>query len=62
MGDPRRRTIWHGGAAGEVELLGPAYRRSAEVADERGAGSIAFPAISTGIYGFSTTLDAALRA
>lgn len=44
--------VWHGGTAGEPELLASAYRRSIEVADELGASSIAFPAISTGIYGF----------
>ena len=43
--------VWHGGGAGERELLAGAYRRSVEVADELGAASIAFPAISTGIYG-----------
>jgi O-acetyl-ADP-ribose deacetylase (regulator of RNase III) len=44
--------VWHGGDAGEADLLASAYRRSIEVADELGASSIAFPAISTGIYGF----------
>jgi O-acetyl-ADP-ribose deacetylase (regulator of RNase III) len=44
--------VWHGGAAGEAELLASAYRRSVEVADELRATSIAFPAISTGIFGF----------
>lgn len=43
--------VWHGGASGERELLAGAYRRSVEVADDLGARSIAFPAISTGIYG-----------
>jgi O-acetyl-ADP-ribose deacetylase (regulator of RNase III) len=49
--------VWHGGSRGEAELLASAYRRSLEVADELGATSIAFPAISTGIYGYP--LDAA---
>jgi O-acetyl-ADP-ribose deacetylase (regulator of RNase III) len=44
--------VWHGGSAGEAELLASAYRRSVEVADELPATSIAFPAISTGIFGF----------
>lgn len=44
--------VWRGGDAGETELLRSAYRRSVEVADELGARSIAFPAISTGIFGF----------
>ncbi len=43
--------LWEGGGAGELELLASAYRRSVEVADGLGARSIAFPAISTGIYG-----------
>jgi O-acetyl-ADP-ribose deacetylase (regulator of RNase III) len=44
--------VWQGGNAGEVELLASAYRSSLEVAEEIGARSVAFPAISTGIYGF----------
>jgi O-acetyl-ADP-ribose deacetylase (regulator of RNase III) len=44
--------VWHGGDAGEPELLASAYRRSLAVAGEIGARSVAFPAISTGIYGY----------
>ncbi len=44
--------MWNGGDAGEPDLLAAAYRRSLEVADEIEARSVAFPAISTGIYGY----------
>jgi len=44
--------VWQGGGRGEDDLLASAYRRSVEVAVELGCGSISFPAISTGIYGF----------
>ncbi len=44
--------VWHGGDRGEPELLGSCYRRSLEVARDAGATSIAFPAISTGIFGY----------
>ena len=42
--------IWQGGHSGEARLLASCYRRSLEVADELGARSVAFPAISTGAY------------
>jgi O-acetyl-ADP-ribose deacetylase len=44
--------VWHGGEDGEAEHLASCYRRSIEVALSAGAGSIAFPAISTGIFGY----------
>ena len=44
--------VWHGGSHGEADALASCYRRSVEVARDVGARSIAFPAISTGIYGF----------
>jgi O-acetyl-ADP-ribose deacetylase len=44
--------VWRGGGEGEAEQLASCYRRCLEIADEIGAGSVAFPAISTGAYGF----------
>jgi O-acetyl-ADP-ribose deacetylase (regulator of RNase III) len=44
--------MWRGGRDGEAELLASCYRRSLEVADGLGAATVAFPAISTGIYGY----------
>lgn len=44
--------VWRGGAAGEPDLLASAYRRSLEVAEELACRTVAFPALSTGIYGY----------
>jgi O-acetyl-ADP-ribose deacetylase len=44
--------VWHGGDRNERALLASCYRRSIEVARAAGATSIAFPAISTGIFGY----------
>jgi O-acetyl-ADP-ribose deacetylase (regulator of RNase III) len=44
--------IWQGGAQGEPELLASCYRESLALALARGAGTIAFPAISCGVYGY----------
>jgi O-acetyl-ADP-ribose deacetylase (regulator of RNase III) len=51
--------VWRGGREGEAELLASAYRNSLALADAQGLQSIAFPAISTGIYGYP--LEAATR-
>ena len=44
--------VWRGGDQGEAELLAACYRRSIDLAVEQGLRSIAFPAISTGVYGY----------
>ena len=44
--------MWSGGSQGEADVLASCYRRSLEVADELGVQSVAFPAISTGVYGY----------
>ncbi|HEY2776301.1 MAG TPA: O-acetyl-ADP-ribose deacetylase [Gaiellaceae bacterium] len=44
--------VWHGGEAGEAELLASCHRRSLDAARELGARTVAFPAISCGLYGY----------
>ncbi len=44
--------VWQGGNAGEREILAACYRNTLARADEVGARSVAFPAISTGVYGY----------
>jgi O-acetyl-ADP-ribose deacetylase (regulator of RNase III) len=44
--------VWHGGGEGEDEALASCYRRAIELCQAHGLASIAFPAISTGVYRF----------
>ncbi|MFC5848472.1 macro domain-containing protein [Deinococcus petrolearius] len=56
--------VWRGGAQGEAENLAGAYRESLRLAAGHGCRTVAFPSISTGVYGYPTELAApvALRA
>ena len=54
--------VWRGGGHGEAELLGSAYRHALELADSLGCRTVAFPALSTGIYGYPAELAAAVAA
>lgn len=51
--------VWHGGLSGEPELLHACYARSCALAAEQGVRSMAFPAISCGVYGYP--IEAAAR-
>lgn len=44
--------VWRGGSAGEPELLRSCYENSLALARDNGAGTVAFPGISTGVYGY----------
>jgi O-acetyl-ADP-ribose deacetylase len=50
--------VWRGGGESEAELLASCHRRAIELADELGDRSVAFPAISTGAYGYPVDLAA----
>lgn len=50
--------VWHGGDQGEEKLLADCYRNSLKLAVEKGIRTIAFPAISTGVYGYPLEMAA----
>ncbi|MCB0995461.1 MAG: O-acetyl-ADP-ribose deacetylase [Acidimicrobiales bacterium] len=52
--------VWHGGGHGEAETLASCYRRCLAEADRVGAREVAFPAISTGAYGYPAAAAAAI--
>jgi O-acetyl-ADP-ribose deacetylase (regulator of RNase III) len=52
--------VWYGGARGEPELLASCYRRSLELASAQQLAAIAFPGISTGVYGYPVELAATI--
>ena len=52
--------VWQGGANGEDDLLAACYRNAIGLATQSGSASVAFPAISTGIYRFPPTRAAGI--
>lgn len=52
--------VWQGGGAGEAALLASAYRQALRLCDEAGLDSLAFPALSTGVYGYPLAQAAAV--
>jgi O-acetyl-ADP-ribose deacetylase (regulator of RNase III) len=52
--------VWAGGGRGEADLLASAYRNSLRLAIEHGLSTIAFPAISTGVYGYPKSAAATI--
>jgi O-acetyl-ADP-ribose deacetylase (regulator of RNase III) len=50
--------VWHGGERGEPALLASCYRHAIEVASQHGVHTLAFPSISTGVYGYPVALAA----
>jgi O-acetyl-ADP-ribose deacetylase (regulator of RNase III) len=50
--------VWRGGQEGEAELLASCHRRALEIARDLGCRTVAFPAISTGVYGYPVELAA----
>ena len=50
--------VWHGGNSNEKQLLANAYKNSLKIAEEKNLSSVAFPNISTGVYGFPKQMAA----
>lgn len=50
--------VWRGGGAGEARLLAACHRHALELCEDLGAATVAFPAISTGVFGYPVALAA----